>query len=81
MGSGGYDEIDGLQGGGDPRTLLKFTTGIIFTQVVGLVMVSLAGLWMSNFYGGFGWDTKTVFNYHPLFMTMGFIFLYGDGNY
>lgn len=41
-------------------------------------MIILAGTWMGSYHDGYGWDIKTVFNYHPLFMTMGMIFLYGD---
>ena len=78
MGKGGYDEIGSYP---DPSSLRKFTIGIIASQVVGLLMVILVGSWMGSYRGGFGWDISTVFNYHPLFMTIGMIFLYGDGNY
>jgi cytochrome b-561 len=77
MGKGRYDEIGGNT---DPSTLSKFTIGIIAAQVVGLLMVILVGSWMSSYHNGFSWDASTVFNYHPLFMTLGMIFLYGDGN-
>ena len=76
MGKGKYDEI-GTHA--DPKEFAKFTLGFIAVQVVGLVMVILSGVWMSAYHGGYGWDVTTVFNYHPLFMTMGMIFLYGDG--
>ena len=42
-------------------------------------MVILGGSWMGTYHKGFGWDISTVFNYHPLFMTIGMIYLYGDG--
>lgn len=44
-------------------------------------MMILVGTWMGSYHNGYGWDIKTVFNYHPLFMTMGLIFLYGDGKF
>lgn len=75
MGKGKYDEIGSHA---DPKAFAKFTLGFIAVQVVGLVMVILSGVWMSAYHGGYGWDEATVFNYHPLFMTMGMIFLYGD---
>lgn len=76
MGKGKYDEIDNSS---DPRDFFRFTIGIIAAQVVGLFMVILVGIWMSKYHDGYGWDTAVVFNYHPLFMTLGLIFLYGDG--
>ena len=80
MGKGKYDEIGSLTGSSDPvRDLAHLTAGIIACQVVGLVMVILVGVWMGNHLNGFSWDATLVFNYHPLFMTIGMIFLYGDG--
>jgi len=75
MGKGKYDEIGSYA---DPRTFAKFTLGFIAVQVIGLVMVILCGVWMSAYRGGYGWAIETVFNYHPLFMTIGMIFLYAD---
>ena len=40
------------------------------------------GVWMSSLYrGGFAWQDKPQyeFNWHPLLMTIGLIFLYGNG--
>ena len=76
MGRGSYDEIGN---GIEPRSYSKFTIGIIGSQVVGLVMIILVGSWFGSYHNGYGWDISTVFNYHPLFMTIGMIFLYGDG--
>ena len=84
MGKGKYDEIgQGLLSNPDYRSLAKLTTGIIAAQVIGFIMVILCGIWMGTYEGGggFGWDITTVFNYHPLFMTIGMIFLFGDGNF
>jgi cytochrome b-561 len=73
-----YDEIGSFQNG-DSSDLAHLTIGIILAQVVGLIMVILSGVWMGKYHNGYGWDISTVFNYHPLFMTIGMIFLYGDG--
>jgi hypothetical protein len=73
MGKGKYDEIGSHA---DPRAFAKFTLGFIAVQVIGLVMVILSGVWMGSYHGGYGWAVKTVFNYHPLFMTMGMLFKY-----
>lgn len=76
MGKGKYEEI----GNNTERSSLAFfTISIIGSQIIGLIMVILVGSWLSNYRGGYGWDVKLVFNYHPLFMTLGMIFLYGDG--
>ena len=76
MGRGNYDEIDNSA---DPRDYQRFTIMVIFVEVVGLIMTVLSAIWMSSYHNGFGWDFTIVFNYHPLFMTLGLIYLYGNG--
>lgn len=40
----------------------------------------LTGAWLGAYWGGFSWtDSRVLFNYHPLFMVLGLVFLYGDG--
>jgi cytochrome b-561 len=51
----------------------------IFAQVVGVIGVILVGVDFGVYFGGFTWGGSTLFNYHPLFMTLGMVFLYGDG--
>ena len=50
-------------------------------QTSALIAVILVGVWMGNYRGGFAWHDDPVkqFNYHPLFMILGMIFLYGNG--
>ena len=38
-------------------------------------------IWMDVYRGGFAWesDPSTEFNIHPLLMTFGLVFLYGNG--
>lgn len=55
---------------------------IIFAaaQVVGLIAVGLIAIWCSKYLGGFGWtDATQRFNWHPLLMTLGFVYAYGNG--
>ncbi|TGZ61352.1 hypothetical protein CRM22_008037 [Opisthorchis felineus] len=56
-----------------------FWTGVVLSQVFGLICVILAGVRGGAFNNGFDWnDSRKVFNFHVLFMVLGFVFLYGD---
>lgn len=58
-----------------------FMALVTISQIFGVGSVVLMGIWLGKFQGGFGWGYKNAhkFNYHPLFMTIGLIFIYGDG--
>ena len=61
--------------------MMLFYVLLVASQVVAVVVLCLAGYWTGNTLGGFAWDgSRKEFNYHPLFMTIGLIFLYGEGN-
>ena len=44
--------------------------------------VVLAGIWTGHHLGGFSWQSNPnlEFNWHPLLMILGMIYLYGNGN-
>ena len=44
--------------------------------------VVLAGIWTGHHLGGFSWqiNPNLEFNWHPLLMILGMIYLYGNGN-
>ncbi len=49
------------------------------TEVVGLLCLILVIVWMEEYYGGYAWDGTTLqFNYHPTFMILGMLLLYGN---
>lgn len=59
--------------------LLPFS---ILLGVVGILCVGLTGFWCYHWRGGFGWDgTARMFNWHPVFMVMGMVVLYGAGTW
>lgn len=58
----------------------KFILLVVLAQIVGVTAVILMAVWMGNYQGGFGWE-QNKFNHHPLFMVIGLILLYGDGEY
>lgn len=45
--------------------------------------VVLMGIWTGHHLGGFAWqgDPNHQFNWHPLLMTLGMIYLYGNGKF
>ncbi|CAF3354059.1 unnamed protein product [Rotaria socialis] len=75
MGKGTFDEI------GSSRVTLKwFSLMVLSSQVVGVIAIILLAVLFGQYRGGFSWtsDVEKEFNYHPLFMTLGMIFFYGD---
>ncbi|CAF1421631.1 unnamed protein product [Adineta steineri] len=71
MGKGTFDEI-----GSTRVTLQWFSIMVLSSQVVGVLAIILLAVLFGQYRGGFGWTVK--FNYHPLFMTLGMVFFYGD---
>jgi len=50
-------------------------------QITGIMAVVLTGIWMGHFRGGMSWssDPHLEFNWHPMLMVLGLIYLYGNG--
>ena len=60
----------------------NFFAGFIASQIFGLLAIIFVSVWISKYLGGVGWSSANIiFNYHPLFMVLGMIFLYGDGKF
>ena len=63
------------------RSIFLIMTTDLF-QISGFMAVVLMGIWTGHHMGGFAWQSnpKQEFNWHPLLMTLGMIYLYGNGN-
>lgn len=51
---------------------------VAISQVLGLAIIAITGVWMGHFRGGFAWEGALQFNVHPLCMVIGMVFLFGD---
>ncbi|XP_053687592.1 plasma membrane ascorbate-dependent reductase CYBRD1 [Sabethes cyaneus] len=58
----------------------NFRVLYLITQMVGATIVILVGSWIGAHLNGLAWTSQpsVQFNWHPLLMTMGMIFLYGN---
>lgn len=58
-----------------------FNLALWLAESVGIIAVILVGVWTSLYRGGFAWRTDPAleFNWHPLLMTIGMIYMYGNG--
>ena len=51
----------------------------IVAECLALASLVLLIVWSRKFLGGFAWDGGSKeFNYHPLFMTLGLVIIYGN---
>ncbi|XP_033225429.1 cytochrome b561-like isoform X2 [Belonocnema kinseyi] len=53
----------------------------VLTEAFGILLIVLMIAWNYNYRGGFAWssDPKLQFNWHPMLMTVGLVFLYANG--
>lgn len=64
----------------DDSALLNFYLLVGMAEAIGISAIILVIIWMSHYRGGFAWDgSGKEFNYHPVFMVIGLVFLYGNG--
>ncbi|KAL4222070.1 hypothetical protein ACF0H5_018112 [Mactra antiquata] len=80
MEQAGYENMDPYQKDQPQPNLCFFSGLVLLIQGLGLTAVILVAVWMGHFQGGFAWqeDPAKEFNYHPVFMVIGMIFLYAD---
>lgn len=61
------------------QRLVNFRIFYLIAQMVGISIIILMGSWISICLGGFGWSTPAIeFNWHPMLMTIGMIYLFGN---
>lgn len=65
------------------RDLSGFNLLLGATEFFGGVLIVLVAVWLNNFRGGFAWteDPDRQFNWHPLLMTVGLVYLYANGKH
>lgn len=66
----------------EPANLEKldyFVQLYVAAHVVGLLSILLVFYWCVAFAGGFGLSGGPLFQWHPLFMSIGIIYLMGNG--
>ena len=63
------------------KKLTSFMPIYAMAHVFGIIAVVLMGIWTGKLYGGFAWQSNPglEFNWHPLLMTIGMVYLYGNG--
>ena len=63
------------------QKLTAFKPIYALSHLFGITAVILMGVWTGHYYGGFAWQSNPgkEFNWHPLLMTIGMVYLYGNG--
>ena len=57
-----------------------FYAAFIIAELTGIIMVILTGYCFHNYFGGFSFQSPSqAFNYHPVFMMIGMVFLNANG--
>ncbi|GMS88432.1 hypothetical protein PENTCL1PPCAC_10607 [Pristionchus entomophagus] len=65
----------------DERQSEKLFNGLLIaSQVLGALSILLVAVWMGGIEDGFAWSSEPEreFHYHPTFMVMGMVFLFGE---
>ncbi|XP_076659664.1 transmembrane ascorbate-dependent reductase CYB561 isoform X1 [Halictus rubicundus] len=73
--------LDMEQIGEQPVSLEGFKPLTIVMEVIGAILIIFVAVWCNNYRGGFAWrsNPELEFNWHPLLMVIGFVFLYANG--
>ena len=63
------------------QKITAFKPIFALAQLFGITIVVLISIWSGHYLGGFAWQSNPglQFNWHPLLMTIGMVYLYGNG--
>lgn len=62
-----------------PQKLASFRLLYLIAQMVGVTVLILMTSWIYLYLGGLGFSDPSIeFNWHPILMTIGMIYLYGN---
>lgn len=51
-------------------------------QIIGLILIYFVYYWIVQYRGGFSFvEPKIIFNWHPLLMTIAFLYLFANGKF
>ncbi|VDL70248.1 unnamed protein product [Nippostrongylus brasiliensis] len=64
----------------EDQSVKLFNIALVISQAFGGLAILLVAIWMGGYEDGFSWteDPEREFHYHPTFMVMGMVFLYGE---
>lgn len=64
----------------EDQSVKLFNVILVVSQAFGGLAILLVAIWMGGYEDGFSWteDPEREFHYHPTFMVMGMVFLYGE---
>lgn len=63
------------------RSMKDFYPLLSLTEACGIFLIILMTIWTGYYRNGFSWKSnpQLEFNWHPLLMTIGLVFLYANG--
>lgn len=63
-------------------SMVNFRIIYMIQHMVGVTIIILMCAWVSLFLGGFGTSHPSIeFNWHPVLMTVGMVYMYGNCEY
>ncbi|GAB6031467.1 hypothetical protein CHUAL_009236 [Chamberlinius hualienensis] len=73
-------QVEELELESESQNLRWFTPSLITAELCGITAITMIIVWLGHFHEGFSWtgSSKAQFNYHPVLMMVGMIFLYGN---
>ena len=53
----------------------------LLSQLSGVAVVTIIGYWIQNYGDHFGWDNGKSITYHAFMLTLGMVYLFGQGKF